>query len=160
MHDTIHLVRADVAPDSDLRHQARPSAWAVNRRGFLRVTTAAMFGAGLALVGFFPTAKRAAATNLTPSTTTSSCYGPPYAGSTGCCACGSNVSTFHCGSDNWHDHHSSFGWEWRLRTTSCYSKNAWIWTRGSDDWRCSDGEYRLCDPSCSSWYKSVCPKIV
>jgi hypothetical protein len=157
-------------PGAHISRENRRARWRLARREFLRVTSGAAVGTGIAFVGLFPTARRPAhATHQTPSTLTDGCYGSPFAGSTGCCACGSNVGSSWCGSDGWHKHHPESGSYWsasyRLRTGSCNGKNAWIWERGGNDWRCSDGEKRECwytggGTQCGGWVPTVCPKVV
>jgi hypothetical protein len=166
----IDIVRADVRP-ADARPSREHRRWTADqsRRQFLRLCTGAAVGAGMAFAGVFPTARPAYATHQTPALPlSSSCYGPgngrPLAGSTGCCACGSYVSSSMCGSDNWHEHHTRAQGPasvfYQLRTTSCGGRNAWLWTiRGTTRrWRCSDGRYYACaGGGCSSWTNSVCP---
>lgn len=149
----------------------------LTRREVLRLVVAGSTGLALALLGVFPPARRAAATDQTPSTTSTGCYGPSrtghtLAGTTGCCVCGSAVSSSYCGSDNWHAHHPSGLYEYKLRSpVACggknasgswvTKKNAWLWTLASTGriWRCSDGHRRLCTSpgDCSAWTLTVCP---
>lgn len=159
----IDIVRSDVRPPG-VRRSREHRRWTADqsRRQFLRLASGAALGAGMAFAGVFPTARPAYATHLTPASTTTGCYGSPFAGSTGCCACGSYVSSSVCGPDNWHDHHTRAQGPasvyYALRTTSCRSKNAWFWTRSGARWRCSDGKYYACaSGGCSSWTNSVCP---
>ena len=153
------------------------------RREFLRLVAGAGVATDLAFVSFMPTARRAYATHQTPSTywpqsATNRCYGPPgytLAPGTGCCSCGSDVSDEYCGSDDWHLHHpqttGSTRKEYRLRLESCgrntsNKRNAWIWRVGSTDWRCSDGEKKVCvndgggEWQCGNWHPTVCPAVV
>ena len=155
------------------------------RREFLRLAAGAGVATGLAFVSFMPTARRAYATHETPSTYwqqphTNRCYGPnsghELASGTGCCRCGSDVSDDYCNSEDWHVHHVRNPDQWtrihyRLRLKSCgrgttNRRNAWIWRVGSTDWRCSDGEKKVCtkysggDWQCGDWQKTVCPAVV
>lgn len=147
-----------------ISRRARRSRSRMARREFMRVAGAAAVGTGLAFVGMFPTARLASATNLTPSTLWGGCYDGPFAGSTGCCACGSSVSYGYCGGDGWHKHHNegggtSYSYQYRLRTTSCGgAHNAWIWQLvGGSRWRCSDGQRRTCySTGCTAWSYTVC----
>lgn len=159
----IELVRADAPPAGyELTGRERRVARRQTRREFMRVVTVGAVGTGLAFAGLFPTARPAYATHNTPSTTTNGCYANTTS-STGCCNCGSYVSSSNCGGDNWHHHHKKYyssttNW-YRLRRYSCHNKNAWFWTKSGNKWRCSDGKYRVCGSSgCSSYWKSVCPK--
>lgn len=153
-------------PGTVIPREVRRARAGMARREFMRVAGVAAVGTGLAFAGLFPTARRAYATDLTPSTTWSGCYDGPFAGSTGCCSCGSSVSTGYCGSDGWHRHHSVLGSghrsDYRLRLSSCGgSNNSWLWTRDGTKWRCSDGQARTCTSSgCSGWSDSVCPDVV
>lgn len=162
----IGLPSATIRPNGTVisRHAQRARS-RMARREFMRVAGAAVVGAGLAFAGLFPTARRASATNQTPSTTWNGCYDGPFVGSTGCCACGSDVGSGNCGSDGWHRHHPVTGGGtyvvyYRLRTASCGGRNSWLWNRSGTTWRCSDGQHRSCvsGGSCSSWSNSVCPK--
>lgn len=150
------------------------------RREFIRLAITAALGTGLAFVSLMPTARRAKATHETPATIWSGCYGPNTSNrvltpGTGCCSCGSQVSTAFCGSDDWHEHHSEhlgsgYGYFYALRDESCGRgrdrHNAWLWTVNNPNnpsvhgqWRCSDGLFRVCTPSngCPSWTPTVCP---
>ena len=161
----------------------------VARREFLSLSAAAALGTGLAFASMMPTARRAYATHLTPSTTSAGCYGPTrtnqsLSGNTGCCTCGSVVSSSNCNSEGWHRHHTQSGgggcgctptWTryYQPRDKSCLGrradgtlvtegKNSWLWTIAgtSETWRCSDGEYKVCtDGNCGDWIESVCPKM-
>ena len=143
------------------------------RRKFLRLTVAAGLSTGLAFASLMPTARRATATHRTPANLWSGCYGPntdpddSLAPATGCCDCGSRVSSTYCNSEGWHRHHNSGNNRYDLREASCGGKNAWLWTvpQGSvairGVWRCSDGKYKICSGSnCPNWSPSVCPKKV
>ena len=162
------------------------------RREFIRLVTGASLATGLAFASLMPTARRAYATDETPTDLWSwnengdnpRCHGPTndptldYAGNTGCCACGSIVSSGYCGSDDWHKHHPEFvnsdiKVEYWLRNQSCGREtpkqdrlNAWEWKRDGTVWRCSDGKRRYCvrnssgDWECSSESKTVCPATV
>lgn len=135
------------------------------RREFLRTTGMAAVGTGMAFAGLFPTARRAHATH--PQTMSDACYGPnsgqSYAGSTGCCACGSTVSSTMCGGGTWHrhDYAGCGGYSYRIRYTSCGGDgNAWYWWREGVRWRCSDGQRQYCTTAqctCGSWGNTVCP---
>jgi len=171
------FVRADLRPAGSYKRRHRSAG--MSRRTFIGFFGGAAVGAGLAFVGAFPTARRAKATDQTPSTLSAGCYGPnrtgqPLAGNTGCCSCGSNVSSTNCGSDNWHRHHpvttSQSVTYFVLRLTSCKGKkadgttaagkNAWEWDLNGSIWRCSDGTKQICVMSqgCGSLILSVCPK--
>jgi hypothetical protein len=159
----IDIVRADVRPEG-ARRSPEHRRWTAQqtRRQFLRLASVAAMGTGMAFAGAFPTARPAYATHLTPSSVYGGCYGGTMAGSTGCCACGSYVSSSVCGPDAWHDHHTRAQGPasvfYSLRTTSCGGRNAWYWTRGSRRWRCSDGRYYACaSGGCSGTTNSVCP---
>ena len=158
------------------------------RREFLRLAAGASVATGLAFVSFMPTARRAYATNQTPSTywpqsATDRCHGSPLVSGTGCCRCGSDVSDEYCNSEDWHVHHIQIVDQWikkeyQLRLKSCgrglheteeqrrLRRNAWIWRVGSTDWRCSDGEKKVCTNydgggwQCGQWNKTVCPAVV
>lgn len=156
------------------------------RREFLRLAAGASVATGLAFVSFMPTARRAYATNETPSTywpqsRTDRCYGSTLVSGTGCCKCGSDVSDEYCNSEDWHRHHTQIVDQWikkeyKLRLHSCGNNlekdekhlmlNAWIWRLGSTDWRCSDGEKKVCIDyngggwQCGNWNPTVCPAVV
>lgn len=158
------------------------------RREFLRLAASAGVATGLVFVSFMPTARRAYATNETPSTywpqsRTDRCYGRnsvhSLASGTGCCSCGSDVSDDYCNSEDWHLHHTQNPSQhvkiyYRLRDHSCgrgvekkeNRKNAWIWRVSGTDWRCSDGQRKYCWSNnggqweCESWRNTVCPAIV
>ena len=166
------LPGAIVPPDGFvLPRKVRRDRARMARREFMHLTAAAAVGTGIAFVSLFPSAKPARATNLTPSTTSSGCYGPSggegsYAGSTGCCSCGSLVNSAYCDTDGWHRHHSISGGlaQYTLRLTSCDDQpgtgaNSWTWSRSGVLWRCSDGQARSCSPGfpCSNWVDTVCP---
>lgn len=142
------------------------------RREFMRVTGAAAVGTGLAFAGLFPTARPAHATH--PRKWSAGCYGPRttghgYAGSTGCCACGSIVSGTMCRGGRWHRHDNGGcgAYRYRVRLRSCHGggrpANAWSWVRGGTRWRCSDGQRKYCTGAqctCGGWSNTVCPVIV
>lgn len=169
MSNVVHfhdLPRGDEIPSgTKVPRAARRAQAGLARRDFLRLTTAAAVGTGLAFASVFPTARRAYGDHLTPASLSSACYSELVPG-TGCCACGSEVSSVFCGPDGWHKHHSEgYSGEarnYRLRTTSCGgTANAWEWDVGGTRWRCSDGEYQVCyGADCGSWVASVCPAIV
>lgn len=98
-------------------HQAN-KAWhrqqrRATRREFIRLTIAAAIGTGLAFVSLMPTARRANAHNTPHTSTWDQDKGEycsdngSWAGNTGCCNCGSFVSTFNCNSRGW-NHHDTF----------------------------------------------------
>lgn len=131
-----------------------------SRRSFLRLVGAGAVGTAFAFFGALPPARRAEATHLTPKPYAPGyvCYTPLYGG-TGCCDCGSLVSSAHCGSDNWARHHDTASYDYELRPTSCGgSWNAWKWQRSDTGhwWRCSDGKRRPLGCGCS-YTKTVCP---
>lgn len=154
------------------------------RRQFLGFVGASAIGTGLAFAGLFPTARPAGAGHA--RTLSEGCYGPnrtsqSLTGSTGCCSCGSSVSSSHCASSGWHRHDTvtsgSTNFKWRLRETSCRGRradgtlapagrNAWKWSCANNSsctgtWRCSDGQKMSCTiTSCSSWTNTVCPRRV
>lgn len=162
------LARVDIAPMSwEPAATTRRASRRIGRREFLRVLASAAVGTGLAFAGLFPTTRSVRATDRTPACPySSSCYGGPgdYAGSTGCCSCGSAVSSTYCGSDSWHRDHSVVACcsttYYRLRLDSCGGENAWLWNREGTTWRCSDGQKKLCidGDGCGSWTDTVCPK--
>ena len=149
--------------------------------------TGAGIATGLAFASLMPTARRAHATHRTPldiwewddDGDNPRCYGSPFAGNTGCCACGSIVSSGYCGSDDWHKHHPEFPNSdlkivYDLRLQSCgrgeddpeQRLHGWEWKRGSTIWRCSDGWRKTCvrnssgDWECSNNSRTVCPATV
>ena len=178
-------------PDKTWRRERRQST----RREFLQLGTRAGIATGLAFASLMPTARRAYATDETPSTvwlwnddgSNPRCHGSDddYAGSTGCCACGSYVAAGYCGTDDWHKHHPEFVNSdikilYELRKDSCgvrlededdeelrkVRRNAWEWDRDGTIWRCSDGWRKYChrnnsgDWQCTSNSKTVCPATV
>lgn len=159
------LISASEPPSPSHRPSpARGKRARTGRREFLAHLGAAGTAAALVSLGAFERfTSRAGATHLTPSTFGGSCYKPANANGTGCCACGSAVYASMCDTDGWHKHHDLSHDQFRLRTTSCDNANAWRWARatygGTYNWRCSDGQKRVCGPTgCSSWSNTVCPK--
>lgn len=153
------VVRPEGIVISRKAHRARAR---MARREFVRVTAIAAVGTGLAFAGLFPTARPAYATH--PGTVWNGCYDGPFAGATGCCACGSFVNRGYC-AGGWHRHDTIGGGirtEYRRRRRSCGGvANAWYWRRNGNRWRCSDGKMRTCTPDgCGAWSKTVCPKRV
>ena len=141
------------------------------RRHFIRLVIAAAIGTGLAFASLMPTARQAVAHNTSKTSTwrqsqycSKSSRG--FAGNTGCCNCGSHVSTFNCDSQGWHHHHTftTFGTNLSYRyiqKTRCNTKYAWLWRRNGINWRCSDGIVKVCwvgrGSACTGWQKTVCP---
>lgn len=164
------LPSATIPPrDATTRRQVRRTRARLGRREFIRVAAGAAVGTGLAFASLFPTARQAQAhtqayTSWPPDS--SNCIGSPYAGSTGCCSCGSAVSSIYCASNGWHRHHSvqqgggTAERQHRPRLTSCNGRNGWRWRRSGNIWRCSDGQARVCTASCTPWSNTVCPRQV
>lgn len=154
------------------------------RREFIRLAVAAALGTGLAFVSLMPTARRAKAHSYTSRTSTweETEYCPRrangFAGNTGCCSCGSYVSTFNCDSQGWHHHHtisstylgSNFRYKYKQERRCGTTENrigfryAWLWNRNDVNWRCSDGKVKVCwvgrGAGCSGWQDTVCPYVV
>jgi hypothetical protein len=158
---------ANYPEEGTVARQVRGARARLARREFMRVAVGAAVGTGLAFASLFPSARAAQAHLRTwPfwGLGSDNCIlGGGYAGSTGCCACGSLVSSTYCADNGWHNHHSEQQGggtavrEHRIRETSCNDRNAWIWARGGTSWRCSDGQRRVCTASCGAWANSVCP---
>ena len=91
----------------------RRSKRQTTRREFIRMITTASLGTGLAFASLMPTARPARAThNTKTSTYQESVYcsdNGSFVDDTGCCDCGSDVSSKYCDSDDWHRHHSVVG---------------------------------------------------
>lgn len=149
------------------------------RREFIRLTVTAALGAGLAFVSLMPTARQARAHNPRTSTYQQTEYCSTsrrrgFAGNTGCCNCGSHVSTFNCDSQGWHHHHTKTALGTNLRyqykqQARCHDEElsgryAWLWRRNGVNWRCSDGIVKVCwvgrGGGCSCWQDTVCPYVV
>lgn len=147
------------------------------RREFLALAVKSAFAIGVGFVGLFAGQRRASA-HTAAGTFSSGCYGPirtdqALSGSTGCCSCGSNVSSSHCGTDGYHRHHpvvqsGGITVEYRmprLPSKECRGRvpppnaqgvwplaptfeDRWNWTlvSGSQSaiWRCHDGQKRTC----------------
>jgi len=165
MMERVQLVRADIPPDKGETHSARRRRNGIARRELLSLVGRASLATAFALTGVFARAQAAFATDRTPyypyaddNNNGGYCPGSPLSGSTGCCECGSYVSSAMCGSDIWHLHHNVSPFDYDLRETSCGGYNAWRWTKDSDGqkWRCSDGKYKYY--TISTWSNSVCPK--
>jgi hypothetical protein len=135
-----------------------------DRREFTQMVMAAGMAAGITVLGWIPQPRPASAGHTTYSIH-SNCAGinyGSYAGSTGCCSCGSQVHSAYCAGNNWHRHDtvsgSGYSITYSIRTASCDGRNAWRWTRSGNQWRCSDGRARTTTPSGSSTTNTVCPR--
>lgn len=138
----------------------------VSRRVLLRAISVGGAAIGLSFLEALPPmslARRAHATDLTPSTLQTSCTSISYSGTPNCSYCStccSLIGSSYCGSDNWHKHHQEGSTSYVLRTTSCNGNNAWIWTenvccssRFGRKHRCSDGKQKI---DTFPWQTTVC----
>lgn len=145
----------------------------ITRRDLVKLAGVTGMAVGMTVLGWMPPMQRKACACHTTYTVWSDCAGISYSDCQHCCnSCGSDISSDYCCNNSgetgykWHRHGQGGGVDYEIRTSSCDGRNAWIWQRnvccGSPPrrnrrWRCSDGRYRICNPTCGAWNNSVCP---
>ncbi|MGH9890785.1 MAG: twin-arginine translocation signal domain-containing protein [bacterium] len=162
------------AVSQSVRRRAHGRPWAITRRQFLKAATAAGVGAGMAMLGVFPSARRALANHegsqgyqiYTPNNQFT-CDGIPSG--SGTCAEPCGPSTIHSGACDpdghkigWHKDHT----HWKLRQDECDGNtgldpgaDGWKWQVnncegcGTARFRCHDGKHIHAD---GMVHKSIC----